>query len=172
MSYVSLHIIIHCFSPLIAALFNQTMQILTVTLITIFILIVVAFIKDSKARKKFNIQYQEYLQNNEGLEVFCYTNRLKFCSIIETHLIPKIDKSVRIIKLEGKEPQTDLNKEFISYALHNIKEVGFPNIMKIVNGSLIDFSLHKTIYDCINNDNVEVIPKLINDKLNKLRSLE
>jgi hypothetical protein len=147
------------------------MNIVTIVVASIFILIVIASIKSSKARRKFDSQYQEFLSENEGLEIFCYTNRLKFCSVIETELIPKLDENIHVIKLEGKEPKTSLDVRFISHALYNIKEVGFPNTMKIVNGTFIDYSLHKPVYDAINNNNLSILPTLVNEKLNKLRSV-
>lgn len=144
---------------------------MTIIITAIIFLIVIATISDWRSRKKFSQEYLQFLNDNEGLEIFCYTNRLKFLSVIETTVIPQLDENIYIIKLKGKEPQTDLDPNFVSHILNNIKEVGFPNVMKIVNGSVIDFSLHKPIYDAINNGNYSQISILINEKLNKLRSL-
>ena len=108
---------------------------------------------------------------NEGLEFFCYTNRLKFCEAIEDKLVPSLDEHIHVIKLIGKEPETHFNRRFISHALYNLKEVGFPNVMKIVDGRFVDFSLHKPIYDAINNGNTNLLPSLVHEKLTKLRGL-
>ena len=120
-------------------------------------------------RKKLDIEYSEFLSKNEGMELFCYTNREKFESIIETEILPSLDESIHIVKLIGKEPSTNLNKRFISHALYRIENVGFPNIMKVVNGNFLDVSLHCEIYNSINNEKSEELVGLVNSKIELLR---
>lgn len=143
----------------------------TVVLTLIITLVVIASVKGAQKRQRLNEEYQEFLKQHDGLEIFCYTNRLKSCGVIESELIPKLDKHVHIIKLIGKEPQTELDMKHISRALYSVKEIGFPSIMKIVNGRVIDLSLHKAIYDAINNQKVDVLPSLVNRKLEELRKM-
>jgi hypothetical protein len=147
------------------------MFIFLIIVITVFVLIAVASAKAAKAHQKFVEEYNEFLANNEGLEVFCYTNRLKFCDVIEAQLVPTLDKHIHVIKLIGKVPQTQLNERFISHALCKLKEVGFPNVMRVVDGRFVDLSLHKPVYDAINNKNNALLPSLVHEKLKKLRGL-
>jgi len=142
-----------------------------IIVITIFVLIVIASVKTTKAHQKFIEEYNAFLVDNEGVEIFCYTNRLKFCHVIETQLVPTLDKHIYVIKLIGKVPKSQLNERFISYALSNLKEIGFPNVMRIVDGRIIDLSLRKTIYDAINNNNINLLPSFVNEKLKTLRGL-
>ncbi len=147
------------------------MYLFLIILIIVFVLIAIASAKATKAHQKFIEEYNEFLEGNEGLEIFCYTNRLKFCDAIEAQLIPTLNENIHVIKLIGKIPQTQLNESFISHALCNLKEVGFPNVMRVVDGKFIDLSLHKPIYDVINNNNINLLPSLVHEKLKRLRGL-
>jgi hypothetical protein len=122
-----------------------------------------------EAKNKFNVKYSEFLTENEGLEIFCYTNREKFEDTIEEKILPNLDESISIIKLVGKEPNTNLDKKFISHALNRLNNIGFPNVMKIVNGQFLDISLHNEIYNCINNKKEKELVGLVNEKLEILR---
>jgi len=138
---------------------------------TAFLLIAIASAKATRTRHKFTAEYNLFLAEHEGLEIFCYTNRLKFCDAIEAQLVPTLDEHIHVIKLNGKVPQTRLNERVISHALCNLKGVGFPNVMRVVDGKFIDSSLHKPIYDAINNNNTNLLPSLVHDKLRRLRDL-
>jgi hypothetical protein len=56
-----------------------------------------------KDRKQFELEYSEFLSKNEGMELFCYTNREKFENVIETKILPSLDESIHVVKLIGKE---------------------------------------------------------------------
>ena len=124
---------------------------------------------DGKKRRQFEKDYLAFVQDNEGLELFCYTNRAKFCSVIESKIIPQLADGVSIIKLSGKEPETELSKEYISYTLNNLKEIGFPNVMTFSGGSVYDISLHKRIYDSINNNRTDELPQIVKTAFVELR---
>jgi len=124
---------------------------------------------NSQAQKRFDIEYSEFLSNNEGIELFCYTNREKFLYIIENDILPYLDESINIIKLVGKEPVTSLDVKFISQALYKIENIGFPNVMKVVNGELLDISLHCEIYNAINNGKSDELIELVYTKFEMLR---
>ena len=144
-----------------------------------FIIILVIFVSfitvasrvDVRSQRKFYDGYLKFLDQYNGHEFFCYTNRVKFCDVIESELIPRLDAHVHVIKMVNKEPHSELDKTYISYALYSLREIGFPNVMKIVNGRIIDLSLHKAIYDSINNKQVDTMLSLVNSKLVYLREL-
>lgn len=140
----------------------------TILIVTSSMLVSWICYSNVKSTKKFELEYSEFLIENEGMEVFCYTNREKFQTIIERDVLPNLAESVHIIKLEGKEPNTNLNKEFISYALNRLENIGFPCVMKVVNGQFLDISLHHEIYNSINNRKRKGLSKLVNDNLIKL----
>lgn len=135
----------------------------------IVILVIIASNQSKRERNKFLERYQEFLNQNEGQEFFCYTNRKEFVDVIEQQLITKLDSTIKIIKLEGKDPITDLNREFISYALNRLINIGFPNVMKINNGVVEDISLHNEIYNAINNKKFGELQPLVENALLKLR---
>ena len=122
-----------------------------------------------RATKKRKEEYLEFLKCHDGVEIFCYTNRKNFYEIIEREIIPSLDSSIKIVKLIGKEPSTDLNEEMVSHMLFNIKNIGFPNAMKIVKGEVIDISMHKELYDGINNGNIQNITELVQSKFAEIR---
>ena len=145
----------------------------------LYVILIIAFIlfswlsylgwlSDKKQQKE---RFEAFLLSNNGIELFCYTNRKRFCEVIEEEIIPSLDKSINIVKLNGKEPQTELDKEMISYALYRIKNIGFPNVMKIVNGKLIDLSMHKEVYDCINNGKSENLAGIVSSKFKEIRNI-
>ena len=133
------------------------------------VLVIFLTYSGAQANKKFKLEHSEFLSKHEGLEVFCYTNREKFQNIIEEELLPNLDESISIVKLIGKEPNTNLDKRFISYALYRLNNIGFPNVMKIVNGQFLDISLHNEIYNGINNKKQKELVSLVNEKLEILR---
>lgn len=122
----------------------------------------------NKDRKQFELEYSKFLSKNEGMELLCYTNREKFENVIESEVLPSLDESVHIVKLIGKEPRTNLDEKFISHALNSIKNVGFSNIMKVVNGQFIDVSLHNDIYNSINNGKSNDLAGIVNSEIELL----
>ena len=72
------------------------MYIFLFIVITVFVLIALASAKAkaTKAHQKFIEEYNVFLADNEGLEIFCYTNRLKFCDAIEAQLVPTLDEHI------------------------------------------------------------------------------
>ena len=135
----------------------------------IVILVVIASYQSKRERNKFLERYQEFLNQNEGQEFFCYTIRKDFVDVIEQQLIPTLDSRIKIIKLEGKDPITDLDREFISYALNRLISIGFPNVMKITHGVVEDISLHNEIYNAINNKKFGELQPLVENALSTLR---
>lgn len=133
------------------------------------ILVIIASYQSQRERKRFLERYREFLNQNEGQEFFCYTNRKEFVEVIEQQLIPKLDSTIKIIKLEGKDPITDLDREFISYALNRLINIGFPNVMKISHGVIEDISLHNEIYNAINNKKFSELQPLVENALSTLR---
>jgi hypothetical protein len=137
-----------------------------------FVIISLAFVIAYRAlqvNKKLDAEYHSFLLENEGLELFCYTNRELFCDVIEQEIVPTLEDSVRIVKLKGKEPHSEFEVKFISRALNELKNVGFPNVMKIVNGKFVDISMHKQIYDGINNGKRSDLPELVRLNINRIR---
>lgn len=92
--------------------------------------------------KKFLGEYKDFLSKHEGRKFFCYTNRRNAVGAIEKNVIPFLDDSINIIKLVGKKPHTELDERFIGYALYNLRNIGFPNVMRIIDGEMYDISLH------------------------------
>ena len=117
----------------------------------------------------FKKKYKVFLGNNEGKRFFCYTSRQKSRSIIEKEILPNIEKDINIIFLHGRNPESQFPQKYISYALYNIKNIGFPSILLIKNGEVLDVSLKKEIYNAINQDeDLSSMPSYIEEKFLEL----
>lgn len=94
--------------------------------------------------------FRQFLRQHEGVEFFCYTNRKNSYSFVEEEILPYLDPDIKIIHLEGRTPISQYNEQYISRILHNLKQIGFPNVMKINSGKVMDLSLHHELYETIN----------------------
>ena len=123
----------------------------------------------NRQNKELKKEYEAFLLAHEGNEIFCYTNRKNSVKQIEEHILPRLPKGTHIVKLEGKMVCTNLNKNCISFMLYQLKEVGFPNVMKISNGSVIDLSLKKKVYSAISQNDVSSLSDIVIAGLNRIR---
>lgn len=114
-----------------------------------------------KDYRVFLENYQAFLQDNEGERFFCYTNRQQSETIIEQYILPTLDRSVHVIKLIGKTPKTDLHEDYIAHALYQIEHIGFPNVMVIQQGKMLDYSLYQPIYHAINTADFQALPNIV-----------
>ncbi len=130
------------------------------------------FIPSTRAAAKFKEDYDAWLSKHEGEEFFCYTSRNNSVEEIENHLIPTFNDSIHVVKLVGKEPHSNLEQKFISHSLYNLENVGFPNVMKIINGKMHDLSMHSPVYDAINQGRSAELPKLVLQTMIELRGAE
>lgn len=110
--------------------------------------------------QKIDKEYQEFLNNNNGQKFFCYTSRKHVFDFVENSLLPSIANDINVIFLHGKTPKSRFPEKFISRMLYRIDNIGFPNIMKIVDGKVIDISLKKEFYKELNKG--AEVPKITN----------
>ncbi len=95
----------------------------------------------------FKIKYREYLKSIDGTKFFCYTNRTNSQEFIESQIIPTLAPDVKVIFLESTAPKSEYERKFISKALHIIKDrKGFPYLLKVSNGQLMDKSINQDFY--------------------------
>jgi hypothetical protein len=141
--------------------FGITFGIIIFIVLIPILLIVLPFL--TFENRTFDKEYQEFLNNNNGRKFFCYTSRKYVCDFVENRILPSIDDDINVIFLNGKIPKSDFPERFISRMLYSIDNIGFTNIMKIVDGKVIDISLKKEFYKELNR-NIEVpgITNLIN----------
>jgi hypothetical protein len=70
-----------------------------------------------------------------------------------------------VVYVNGKDPITKLDKKYISHALYSIKNKnGFPYLLKIENGALIEHSINNEFYNTMNQK------KDIGQLINKINS--
>jgi hypothetical protein len=101
----------------------------------------------------FNKKYNDYLQKINGTNFFCYNNRKNSKDFIEKNILPTLTPDIKIIYLDGKTPKSEYNQSFISKALYSIKDrKGFPYLLKISNGQLIDKSINNDFYNNMNQN--------------------
>lgn len=101
----------------------------------------------------FNRRYKAYLQTIDGTNFFCYNNRTNSKDFIEKNILPTLTPDIKVIYLDGKTPKSDYEQSFISKALYSIKDrKGFPYLLKISNGQLIDKSINNDFYNTMNQN--------------------
>ncbi|MGN7784601.1 hypothetical protein ACTJIJ_08745 [Niabella sp. 22666] len=102
-------------------------------------------------RLEFDKKYNEFLQQNDGKNFFCYNDRKNAKEYIDHEIIPQL-KDVEIVYLNGKVVETpNFSKDFISRALYNLKNYSkFPHLMKIRQGELIDKSINNLFFSVKN----------------------
>lgn len=102
-------------------------------------------------RKLFEKKYSDFLTEISGKNFFCYNNRKNSRKYIEDEIIPNLKDGIEIVYLNGKKVESEYNVEFISKALYKLKSYrGFPHLMKIRNGKLIDKSINNPFYNVLN----------------------
>ena len=96
----------------------------------------------------FNRKYNDYLRTISGTNFFCYNNRTNSKVFIEKNILPTLTADIKVIYLDGKTPKSEYDQSFISKALYSIKDrKGFPYLLKISNGQLIDKSINNEFYN-------------------------
>jgi len=124
--------------------------------------------EESEAWKR---EYADFLRTVEGREFFCYTSRRNSRDWVESNILPGLAREVEVIFLDGKIPKCSLPQRCVSHVLCNLENVGFPNVMKVVNGKILDLSLHHELYDTINqNLPPERFMERLNDAQERLRT--
>ncbi len=113
-----------------------------------------------------------WLKDHEGEIFFCYTNRKNSIKEIEQYILPKLDSSIHIVFLEGKKPKSELDNRFVSHSLYRLENVGFPNVMRVVNGKMQDYSLHNPVYSAINQSRLSELGNITKQAINNLKSNE
>jgi hypothetical protein len=112
----------------------------------------------------FNKKYKTYLQTINGTNFFCYNNRTNSKDFIEKNILPTLTPDIKVIYLDGKTPKSDYDQSFISKALYSIKDrKGFPYLLKISDGQLIDKSINNDFYNTMtqNKDIGQLSKKII-----------
>ena len=123
--------------------------------------IIIIGIYNSLNDKVFEKAYKEYLNSINGTFFFCYNNRKNSQKFIEEKLLPVLSKDVKLIFLNGKKVESNFEQKYMSKALYSIKDrKGFPYLLKVSNGTIIDKSINKEFYN-IKNQNRE-LENLIN----------
>ncbi|NRA68969.1 MAG: hypothetical protein HRU19_31150 [Pseudobacteriovorax sp.] len=123
--------------------------------------------------KKFGKEFSADLVKNDGLEFFTYTSKKSSKSSIERDIIPYLPKELKVVLLEGKKPITDLDDLFVSQVLYRLKNIGFPNLVKIQDGQIHDISVKKEFYNALNQSQpMDEVVQLIYRKLEKMRSTD
>ncbi len=121
-------------------------------------------------KRRFLRSYRQFLCDHEGLELFCYTNRAHSEQIIERALIPQLPPELAVVKLIGKTPESDLPQAMVSHMLYELEHRGLPCVMRIHRGEVADLSLHRAIYNAINQHKTELLEGIVSDGLLSLRS--
>lgn len=99
----------------------------------------------------FNKKYIDFLEKIDGIKFFCYNNNAKSQRYIEGNILPILQTDIQVIFLDGKIPKSEYETKFISRMLYSIKnKKGFPYLLKVSNGQLIDESVNNEFYNTMN----------------------
>ena len=114
-------------------------------------LIIISQISEHIENKKNEKRYLEYLLEMDGHKLFCYNNRKDCQEFIEEQIIPILPSDVKLIFLEGKYPKSDYSEKFASTVLYKIEnQVGFPYLLKVQNGIVLEKSVNNELYNSLN----------------------
>jgi hypothetical protein len=138
---------------------KQNMGIVVLLLVALVIIILLSpllilfSIKDYFEASAFNKKYMVFLQSIEGIEFFCYNNKANNDSYIKRNILPILSTDIKVIFLDGRVPKSDYETKFISHMLYQIKDrKGFPYLIKVSQGRLIDKSINNDFYNTKNQD--------------------
>ena len=110
-----------------------------------------------------------FLEQNERKEFFCYTNKKEYSDFIEEFILPKLDESISIIQLKGKQPVSEFDESIVSELLYSLPDRGLPSVVKIVNGHATSKSFKNELYSFINQGSEVNAIDLIQVKLDEIR---
>ncbi|WP_421941512.1 hypothetical protein [Pedobacter sp.] len=115
-------------------------------------ILVISSIDNHFTKKRLNQNFYENLLKLEGDKIFCYNNRKNSQEFIEKYIIPTLSSDVHIIFLNGRTPVNDYYSQIFSSSLLNqIKnQVGFPYLMKISGGQILEKSINNELYNILN----------------------
>ena len=114
------------------------------------------------ATKIADNQLKKYLIELGDKNFFCYNNRLDAKDFIEKELLPRLDKSVELIYLDGRQPRSKYESDKISSALYKLKRyTRFPHLLKVRDGQIIDESINNEFFNTMRQN--KPIDKLIAD---------
>jgi hypothetical protein len=127
-------------------------------------LIISSQISNHIENKKNEKLYLDYLLKINGHKLFCYNNRKDCQEFIERCIIPTLPSEVRLIFLDGRSPKSDYSQKFASAVLYRIKnQVGFPYLLKVQNGIVLERSINNELYNSLNQrHSVQALHNAIN----------
>lgn len=115
----------------------------------IIILFILNYFNSLKSEKK----YADFLLRINGTKFFCYNNKKNSRDFIEKNILPLLPSDIKVIFLDGKMPVSDYDPKFISRILYKIKDrKGFPYLIEVSNGQLIDKSINNDFYNTMNQN--------------------
>lgn len=112
----------------------------------------------------FRKKFRAYLQSIEGQKFFVYNSRTNSHSYIKHTILPQLPKDIELVYLNGRTPESRFERKYISHALYSIKDrKGFPYLLKIENGKMIDKSINNAFYNTKNqNKDIQLLLNQIN----------
>ena len=97
--------------------------------------------------KQFEKEYTAFLARMNGACFFSYNSRKSSVEFARDVIVPELAPSVHIVFVNGKSVEFGDDSKHVSTMLSRIKERnGFPYLLKIEEGKVIDLSVNNQFY--------------------------
>jgi hypothetical protein len=100
--------------------------------------------------KIFEKEYRVYLERMNGACFFCYNSRKSSFEFAKNVVVPALEPTVQVVFVDGRDVQFGNDSKYLSRMLDSIQErKGFPYLLKIKNGQVIDMSVNNQFYNIL-----------------------
>lgn len=146
------------------------LEVATIILVLIIIIPIVVclspifMINDYFEGLSFNKKYNKYLSKIDQTKFFCYSSRRDSRTFIEKNILPLLGSDINVLFLNGKNVESNYEKKFMTKVLYSLKDKkGFPYIIKIHQGEVLNCSLNNEVYNTmVQQKSIEPLIQKIN----------
>lgn len=113
-------------------------------------------------------EYTQFLADQEGSILFIYTSKKKTLEFTRNEIVPGLPSDVQVVYLNGKIPESNLERKHVSTLLYRIRpNGGFPLAVRILEGRTQVWSLNKKLNEALQKRQPDVLFHSLNDVTRK-----
>jgi len=140
------------------------MEILALFIGLIILVFLPIGITDYFRKKKEREKFDEFITSIEGQSFFCYNNKQHSSEFIKTNVLPHLSPKINIVYLNGRQPESGFNSEYISKILYSFKKYDeFPHLFKIEKRNVIEKSINTEFNKIIHHQKEKDFTSLIDE---------